>query len=57
MVKRKHGVDRCMLCGAIVNIPPGKTPVRVLQGASGKPNVRIIKIDGIEIHRCVSSTA
>ncbi len=54
MVRREHGVDRCMLCGAIVDIPPGKKPVRVLQGTSGKPNVRVIKIDGVEIHRCES---
>jgi hypothetical protein len=56
MVKREHGVDRCVICGAIVSIPPGKTPVRVLHGASGKPNVRIIKVDGVEIHRCESRT-
>jgi hypothetical protein len=54
VVERRYGVDHCAICGAVVHIPLGKQPVRVLRGGSGKPNIRIIKVDGVEIHRCES---
>ncbi len=52
MVKREPNVNRCVICDSVVDIPPGKRPVWVLHGAPGKPNVRLIKVDGVEIHRC-----
>ncbi len=54
MVEQRNDVDHCSVCGETVRIPSGKRPVRVLRGASGKPNIRIIRVDGVEIHRCES---
>jgi hypothetical protein len=45
---------RCALCGAVLDVPTGKTPTVTFVGSSGKPNARVVVVDGKEIHRCES---
>jgi hypothetical protein len=55
---RKVGrVYRCALCDAKLDLPEGSAPRVHIEGASGKPNVRVLSLDGKEIHRCVVSPA
>jgi len=42
----------CALCGARLDVPPGKTVTVTFVGSSGKPNARVVVVDGKEIHRC-----
>ena len=42
----------CVLCGAEIDVTPDQRPVVVIRGSSGKPNVRCISLDGMEIHAC-----
>lgn len=42
----------CASCGARLDIQPHQVGVVVFHAASGQPNVRVILVDGREIHRC-----
>lgn len=42
----------CAHCGAVLDIPEGKAPTITFVGSSGKPNARVVVVDGKEIHRC-----
>lgn len=43
----------CAVCGAVVDIGLGlDRPLSMLLGASGKPNMRVITLSGIEVHSC-----
>ena len=43
----------CTICGALVETSPrGDTPLAMLIGTSGKPNVRVLTVAGLEVHRC-----
>ncbi len=42
----------CAQCGALLDIPPVPDPQVTVHAASGKPNVRVLTLDGREIHRC-----
>jgi hypothetical protein len=46
------GRYECALCGEVLDIPFGAEPTVVLHAASGRPNVRVISVDGVEVHRC-----
>ena len=46
--------SECAQCGAPLEIPAGKTPTVTFVGRSGKPNERVLLVDGHEIHRCLS---
>jgi hypothetical protein len=46
------GRYECTLCGAVLDIPAEKVPVVVIVAAGGQPNMRTIRVDGVEIHRC-----
>jgi hypothetical protein len=35
-----------------VAVPLGKRTRNMIEGASGKPNVRVVLVDGVEVHRC-----
>lgn len=50
-----NGKDICTLCGEEVKIPAGKKAQTTIAGASGKRNVRILKSENREIHRCEMS--
>jgi hypothetical protein len=34
-------------------MPLDKRPVVTLHGSGGQPNVRVVTVDGAEVHRCV----
>ena len=42
----------CVECGATIDVPNGKDPKPTIHAASGKPNMRVLMIDGKEVHRC-----
>jgi len=46
----RDGTYVCMLCGATIEIPPGKRPLVIVKAASGRPNLRAIVLDGKELH-------
>ena len=46
------GRYECALCGEVLEIPLGAEPTIVIHAASGKPNTRVISVDGVEVHRC-----
>jgi hypothetical protein len=48
----EHIACACSQCGARLEVPKGKTATVTLVGSSGKPNARVVVVDGKEIHRC-----
>jgi hypothetical protein len=46
------GRYECAHCGEVLDIPFGAEPTVVFHAASGKPNMRVILVDGVEVHRC-----
>jgi hypothetical protein len=51
-MRRVDGHFECMLCGAVVYIPAYATPLVTLVARSGEPNMRVISVDGVEVHAC-----
>jgi hypothetical protein len=51
-MRLNDGRYECTLCGAVLDISPEKVPLVVIVAASGQPNMRTIRVDGVEIHRC-----
>jgi hypothetical protein len=45
----------CKQCGTALDVPAGRRPDVMIAAESGRPNVRILSVDGREIHRCVIS--
>lgn len=54
-MRKRRGHWECKQCGAVVDVPAGRQPDVMIAAASGQPNVRILTIDGTEIHRCMIS--
>jgi hypothetical protein len=52
-MRLNNGKWECLQCRAEVEIPAGKTPQNVTHAESGKPNERVLVVDGVEVHRCV----
>jgi hypothetical protein len=50
-VKLRGGEYVCALCGADLYVDEASL-VTVIEGSSGKPNVRVLSVGGREIHRC-----
>ena len=48
----RNGENRCTLCGEEFELPEAGKARTTIAGASGKPNVHIISVDGAEVHRC-----
>jgi hypothetical protein len=49
------GEDRvydCAICGAVIDVPEEKIPSVTLIRSSDERTVRIVRVDGEEIHRC-----
>jgi hypothetical protein len=42
----------CAQRGARLDLGPDEVPLVVFHAASGRPNVRVVKVNGREIHRC-----
>jgi len=47
----------CSLCGAIVEVSGDARPVVMMAAQSGEPNVRVVTVEGVEVHRCVIADA
>jgi hypothetical protein len=52
-MRRHDGRYECANCGAQLDIPANGEPNVTFHAAGGKPNVRVLKLNGREIHRCV----
>ncbi|HVJ96319.1 MAG TPA: hypothetical protein VNC41_05770 [Acidimicrobiia bacterium] len=46
------GRYECAHCGTVLDIPLTENPIVTMQARGGQPNVRVLKYDGREIHRC-----
>ena len=51
-MRLRNGKRECVICGAHLDVPDGKQPDVMIVGASGKPNMRAVLVDGEEMHRC-----
>jgi len=51
-MKLKRGKWTCAVCGAVLDLPRGRTPQVRFHSASGKPVERVLVLDGEELHRC-----
>jgi hypothetical protein len=51
---RQIGPDTyvCTLCNATVFVSGLEPPVAVIVGQSGRPNIRVVSVEGVEVHRC-----
>jgi hypothetical protein len=56
-MRLRNGHYECAYCGAELDIPPGAQPRVTFHAASGKPNVRVLQVEGREIHRCELDTS
>ena len=43
----------CTVCHATVKVDSEERPVAAIIGQSGEPNVRVVTVEGVEVHRCV----
>jgi hypothetical protein len=48
----RNGKHVCALCGADLNIPITTRPKTVIMDGSDRPRVRVLSVNGEEIHRC-----
>jgi hypothetical protein len=52
-VRRSRSRIECALCGQTLSgITPRSRVQKVIAGASGRENMRVVLVDGIEVHRC-----
>jgi hypothetical protein len=47
-----NGRDRCIVCSADVDLPVGPQVRTMIIGTAGTANVRVVSVNGKEIHRC-----
>jgi hypothetical protein len=52
-VRQTNSGYECAQCGAPIAIPKDALPRTSFSHGSGKPRVRILSVDGNEVHRCV----
>jgi hypothetical protein len=52
---RRIGPDTyvCTLCNTPVAVSGEARPVDVIIGQSGQPNIRVVSVAEVEVHRCV----
>ena len=53
MRKTSQDTYVCTLCNATVVVSGEERPVVMLAADSGQPNVRIVSVANVEVHRCV----
>jgi hypothetical protein len=51
-MRLRNGHYECTLCGAVLDLPVGVTPLVMLRASSGEPTMRTISVDGKEVHSC-----
>ena len=52
-MRKRRGKWTCKQCGEVLDVPADRRPDVTIVAASGQPNVRILTVDGEELHRCV----
>ena len=52
MLQQLDGKVVCKRCDAPLEIPDGHTPEVTFLAESGRPVIRLLKLNGVEIHRC-----
>jgi hypothetical protein len=52
---KKVGPDTyvCTLCNTTVAVSGEARPVVVMRADSGQPNIRVVSVEDVEVHRCV----
>jgi hypothetical protein len=55
-VADRNGDYKCSSCGIVVDIPAGAKVRTMIVGASGKPNMHVLVVDGKQVHRCEAQT-
>lgn len=51
-MRRRGGRYVCELCEAVLDIPPDAKPKLMFVQEADGPRIRLLVIDGQEIHRC-----
>jgi len=51
-MRRVDGHYECVLCGAVLDVAEDATPLVTLVASGGEPNMRVISIDGVQLHAC-----
>jgi hypothetical protein len=52
-MRQKDGRYECAFCAEMIEIEHDAVPTVLFHGASGEPSVRIITVQGLEVHRCL----
>jgi hypothetical protein len=47
-----NGRYECAHCGAVLDVDASLVPTVMFHAAGGQPNMRVIRVDGREVHRC-----
>jgi hypothetical protein len=52
---RQLGPDTylCTLCNSTIAVSGKERPVVMMAAESGQPNLRVVSVAGVEVHRCV----
>ena len=53
MLQLLDGKIVCKRCGAHLDVPDGHRADMTFHAESGEPVMRVVKVDGDEIHRCL----
>ncbi len=56
-MKLDDGRYECALCGAVLDVPLVGEPQVVIHAASGQRSMRVLSVNGVEVHRCEVGTA
>ena len=51
-MRQKDGCYECAYCGVVLDIEHDVVPTVLFHVADGQPDVHIITVHGIEVHRC-----
>ena len=51
-MRTDDGQYECGNCGTFLDGPFPQQLKAVIHGASGKPNLRVLTMEGVELHRC-----
>jgi hypothetical protein len=47
----------CTLCNTTVEVSGEERPVVVIRADSGQPNIRVVTVQDVEVHRCIVADA
>jgi hypothetical protein len=50
-VEARNSQFSCFICGAELDVPEAQTAATIA-GDSGRPTIRILSVNGREVHRC-----